>query len=484
MSLRRLWIFLAVALPVLAALLASLSSVDLASNLRAGDEILRTGAVPRADTWTFTADGLPWFDQQWGAQVILDAVYRIGGWTGLALLRAVLVGVIFGSVLLIGLRRGLSPRIAALLTIVVFAVAAPALALRPQLLGMVLFAVTLVLVSDRNRHRARLWTMPLLVVIWANVHGSFFLAPLVLGLAWLEDLTEHAPGGRTTLFVALASVIAACLTPYGPAVWVYAAGLATNPEVTRRITEWQPTTIRDGTGLLFFLSAAAVVALMARRGRPIPWPTLAWLGAFFAIGLYAQRGLAWWPLAAAVPVAALLPTGADAPEPATPPTMRRLNVIVVGVLLLAGLVLLPVWRATDPATGVPTAVLTDAPLGLTAALRTVARPGDHVFNPQPWGSWFEFALPDVKVALDSRIEFFPPNVWDDYEAVVAGRDGWEERLQAWKVALVVVEAHDQAFRDRLIAAGWIETYRDADGTLLTSPTSALVSARDPAANPG
>ena len=95
MSLNRLWTFLAVALPVLAALLASLSSVDLAYHLRAGDEILRTGAIPRIDTWTFTADGLPWLDQQWGSQVILAAVYRIGGWTGLALLRAGLVGAIF-----------------------------------------------------------------------------------------------------------------------------------------------------------------------------------------------------------------------------------------------------------------------------------------------------------------------------------------------------------------------------------------------------
>ena len=465
MSLRRLWLFLAIALPVLAALLASLSSVDLVSNLRAGEEILRSGAVTRVDTWTFTGEGLPWFDQQWGAQVVLEVAYRMGGWTGLAMFRAALVGMIFGCVVLIGLRRGLSARSASLLTIVVFAIAAPALALRPQLLGMALFAITLVLVSDRSRHRAWLWAIPPIVAVWANVHGSFFLAPLVLGLAWLEDLAEHVPGWHSTLVVALVSVIAACLTPYGPAVWVYAAGLATNPEVTRRITEWQPTTIRDGTGVLFFLSAAAVVALIARRGRPVPWPTLAWLGAFFAIGLYAQRGLAWWPLAAALPVAALLPTTNDAPEPATPPAMRRLNAVVVGVLLLAGVLLLPAWRPTDPATGVPAAVLTDAPLGLTAALRSVVQPGDHVFNPQPWGSWFEFAVPNAKVALDSRIEFFPPKVWDDYEGVVAGHEGWEDQLASWDVTAIVVDDSTGGFAGRLDAAGWERSYVDADGAI-------------------
>ena len=471
MSLNRLWSFLAVALPVLAALLASLSSVDLTYSLRAGDEILRTGAIPRVDTWTFTAAGQPWFDQQWGGQVLLEAVYRIGGWTGLAILRAALVGVIFGSLLVIGLRRGLSPRSVALVTLAAFLVAAPALALRPQLLGMAFFAVTLLLVDDRRRRPAWLWAIPLLVVVWANVHGSFFLAPLVLGLAWLEDVAEGRAGGHRTLVVAIVSGLAACLTPHGPAVWAYAVGLSTNPEVTRRITEWQPTSIRDGTGLLFFISLAAVVVLIARRGRVVPWPTLLWLGVFAAIGLYAQRGLAWWPLAAFVAVVGLLPQGSDRMEPQEGPTLRRLNLVVASMLVLAAVALLPAWRPIDPGTGVPVGVLTDAPPGVTTALRETARPGDHLFNPQPWGSWLEFAIPDVKVAIDSRIEFFPAAVWNDYERVVAGVDGWQERLETWEVSIVVVQAADDGFRERLIAAGWAETYQDNDGAVLRSPTS-------------
>jgi hypothetical protein len=470
-SLNRLWTFLAIALPVLAALLASLSSVDLASNLRAGDEILRTGAIPRTDTWTFTAAGEPWFDQQWGAQVILQAVYRVGGWTGLALLRAALVGIIFGAVLAIALRRGVSARNAALVTLAAFVIAAPALALRPQLLGMALFAILLALVSDRRRRPARIWAIPVLVIVWANVHGSFFLAPLVLGLAWLEDASERADGAHRTLLVAVVSLVAACVTPYGPAVWAYAVGLSTNPEVTRRITEWQPTTIRDGTGILFFLSVAAIVAWIARSGRAVPWPTLAWLGVFAAIGLYAQRGLAWWSLAAAVAVLGLVPRGAEtaetaeAAEPVTPPTLRRLNLVVASALVLAGIALLPTWRPSDAGTGVPIGVLTDAPPGVTAALRDVVRPGDHVFNPQPWGSWFELAVPDVQVALDSRIEFFPIEVWDDYERVVAGGDGWEERLASWDVAVIVVEESEGPFAARLEGAGWERTYADSDGAI-------------------
>ena len=133
--------------------------------------------------------------------------------------------------------------------------------------------------------------------------------------------------------------------------------------------------------------------------------------------------------------------------------------------MLAGVALLPVWRPIDPATQVPAGVLTDAPPGVTAALRDLTEPGDHVFNPQAWGSWFEFAVPEVKVALDSRIEFFPVAVWDAYEAVSTGRDDWESVLASWDVAVVVVEDSEGPFAARLDAAGWERAYADEDGAI-------------------
>jgi len=471
MTLSRLWAFLAVGLPVLAAFIANLSAVDLAYHVRAGGELLDTGRIPVADTWTFTATGAPWLNQQWGAQLVLAAVYRAASWTGLAILRAALVGVTFGLLFEAVRRRGLDLRRAAWLTLGAFVVSAVALALIPQLFGMALLALTLLLVVDRRAHPMRLWLTVPIVAVWANVHGSFFLAPLVLGLAWLEDLADRSPLRHRALLVGVVSAATACLTPFGPAVWAYAVGLSTNPEVTRRITEWQPTSIRDATGALFFASVAAVVVLIARRGRPVAWPTLLWLGVFVAIGLYAERGLAWWPLAAVPVVAALLPASiAAALELPERSTMRRLNAIVTVLIVVAGVALLPAWRPVDPATGVPGGVLTDAPPGVTAALREATGPGDNVFNPQPWGSWFEFAVPEARYALDSRIEFFPPDVWDQYESVVVGAAGWQDRLDGWEVAAIVLQADEAAFRDRLVAAGWNEAYRDDDGSVLVAPT--------------
>ncbi len=210
-----LWACLAVALPVLGALLAPISTVDLAYHLRAGAMILDTGRLPSPDVFTFTAGGQPWLDQQWAAQVVLAAIFRVGGWALLAVGRAALVGLIAGLVLWGCRSAGAGLRVAAWLTLAGFGVGLVSLALRPQLFGMALFALTLAILAARRRHPRLVWAIPLVVLAWSNVHGSFFLAPAAVGVAWLEDLAARRPGSARLLAVAVLSAAATLVEPLG-----------------------------------------------------------------------------------------------------------------------------------------------------------------------------------------------------------------------------------------------------------------------------
>jgi hypothetical protein len=144
------------------------------------------------------------------------------------------------------------------------------------------------------------------------------------------------------------------------------------------------------------------------------------------------------------------------------------NVAIAAVLVVVGIGLLPVWRPVDRALGSPAGLVTIAPPGITARLRELARPSDRLFAPQPWGSWFEYALPGTPVFVDSRIELFPPAVWDEYDAVVDGIDGWRDILARRKVTIIV--AVDGIGRSPLAARvgtdpAWRQAYADADGRI-------------------
>jgi hypothetical protein len=445
-TLPELWLFLAIALPALAALIASLSTVDLAYQLRAGADILAGRGIPSVDTWTFTAAGRPWFDQQWLAQVFLATMYQATGWTGLALLRVVLVVAIQGFLLGAIRRRAPSmrPRTAALLALGAFIVMAPALALRPQLFGIVLFAGSLAALAGRRERPGWWWIVPLLALVWANYHGSFVLAPLLVGLALLEDLHDRWPGAGRTFAMLVATVLATFVTPFGPTVWLYARDLASNHEVTSRISEWQPPRLTDVPGALFWLSVVAAgltVVILARRGRTVTWPAIVTLVVFAGLGAIAARGVAWWPGIAAVTIAGIA-CGAS-PEYASPerePRRSLLNGLVAVALVVAAVALMPFWRPMDRFLEAPEGLLADeAPSSVTAALRQLAKPADRVWNPQIWGSWFELAVPAPTYALDSRVEIFPSEIWARAEVVAEAKPGWEEVLDDAGVTIVVTE---------------------------------------------
>jgi hypothetical protein len=467
MTFSRLWAFLAVGLPALAAIAAGLSTIDLTYQLRAGNEILANRAIPTVDSWTFTVRGQPWFDQQWGAQVALNAAFDGFGWSGLVLLRALLVGIMFGCLYVIARRSGLSARNASLLTLASFVVAAPALALRPQLIGLALFATLLLVLAVRADRPRIVWAIPFIVLVWANVHGSFVLGPLAVGLAWLADIQDRRGPGFELLAVAIVSALAACVTPFGPSVWRYAIGLTADPSVTGRISEWQRTLPTDVPGLLFYGSLIAVIVLAARRRQNVTWPAVLWLTVFAAVGVYAVRGIAWWALAFVPPVALLLAGVASAaPERLGTRTMQRVNAAIAVLLISVGVALLPLWRPTDPGTGTPTGLLTDAPSGVTATLKQVVHQGDRVFNPQQWGSWLEFATPDALVAVDSRVEIFPSSIWAAYDAVQAGTPGWEAILEEWDVDLIAIQPDEDPIKARLVGEGWTVLSSDSSGAVL------------------
>ena len=463
LTLDHVWTVVAIAAAGIFALLGRMHTADLAYHLRAGIDILTSHRLPRVDTYTFSVPGRTWVDQQWGAQVVLALAYRIGGFGALAFLRAAIVATAFGFLWLACRARGASPRTSALLTIGGLGVAVLNTGMRPQTLAYPLFTCSLWILAARRSHPRRLWALPIVAVCWANLHGSFGLLPLLIALAAIEDVRDRAATLRTTATVGAATVGATLVNPFGLGAWRYAVGIATNARIRDQIVEWQPTSVRTVAGVLFFLSALAVAAFLARRAASTDRITLLWLGTFFVLALPALRGIVWWGFVVPVVLAGLLPTGRGAAERRGNPAT---NLLVVAMLIALVGVLLPWWRAApDPRTDA-SALLELAPQRLVDAARTDLPPGARLLVSQPIASWFEFAWPSAPVFVDSRIELFPDGIWADYDAVMAGREGWQGILDRWRVDAVVLMPGDTALasllsRDR----GWRLAYRDGQGSV-------------------
>jgi hypothetical protein len=134
---------------------------------------------------------------------------------------------------------------------------------------------------------------------------------------------------------------------------------------------------------------------------------------------------------------------------------------IMGVLIGALLVFAPWWRGSSY-----DRFLEAAPPGLTEAARVQLQPGTRTLVHQPWGSWFEFAVPDIPVFVDSRIEIVPADIWHDYGEVGFAGSDWKGVLEKWNVQAIVADANWDLYQTlKGDHEEWRMLYEDADGAL-------------------
>lgn len=444
------WSLMACLLPAFASLLARMRAIDLAYHVRAGELSLRTGDVLVIDPFTFTHGGESWLNQQWGAQALFAAAHRLLGWAGVSLTHALAMGSGFTFLYRSCRRAKASSRTAALLTLLAFMVATGSLAARPQALAVPLFTGTWLLLWRRD---AWTWLVPVLALIWANLHGSFVLAPLLVALALGEDLTERRPAARTVGLL-VSTIAATCVTPFGPGVWSYAVEISRNETIRNWVAEWRPPSPLSLSGGPFWVSGAAVAVLGVTKRRVVRPIDVARLLIFFALGVPAIRGTLWWALAAP-PVLARWFRAPERGRAGVDPGGKDILKITTAACIVALIPIAFLLRGgTDAATHASRRLAADAPEVLADATRDALPKGSRLLVYQPFASWFEYSLPEDPVMVDSRIELFSDAVWHDYDRAITAAGGWEEVLDRYEIEGVILPP-DAVLRTELLRTqGW------------------------------
>jgi hypothetical protein len=462
LSMPRLWLVVVLGAIGVMALARLPSAVDLAYHVKAGQLMVAEQALPRTDVLAWTTAGWPWLDQNWGAQLVLYGIWRLGGFPLVTVVNALLAVATWGLVAAACRRRTANLRLIAGAVLTGYAAAAATFSARPQMFSLLLFAALLYLLEEARARPRVVLAIPLLMVLWANLHGAFvvgigLLAIEVVAAAWRRD----RPGTVRYLLVTVASVAALLVNPWGVGVLGYALSLPANRVVSGMIAEWGPTSVRELTGILVLAAVGVLVVALVRAPAPERVPEqLLRMVLLGGLAFWAVRGVAWFGLALPVALCALArqhesrPAGADRGVPVV-------SGLVLAVLAAALVVAAPpvqrVLLGARPE-------LAAAPVAAADWLAANPQPG-RMFNYQLWGSYLELRLgPRVQVGFDSRIELPPADRWDRYLAVIAGRWDAERLLEGWGVGHVVASRRETpALVELLEASGrWRLAFSSGD----------------------
>lgn len=443
-----------------------------------GEAIRADAAIPRVEPFSWLTQGAPFVAHSWLWDVLLAGA-ATAGMTGTSLLvlpiTAAIVGVMW---LLVGTAApDLTPFARATLVVVAVVASLPQWAPRSQTLD-VLFVMGVALACARYlRHGSRRWVvaLPLIGILWANLHGSAILglvAMLVIALVALPigwRWSSWPPRSFMPLAVAsVAAIAAACLNPYGPALFAYPFDRAIASAFSVDIIEWRSPDFGARELVVARILLAGVILLVAaqpRRGRD-PFLLLAAAAWTFA-ALGAVRFL---PIAAFLVVAATGP--AIGPSMArwlgvrsvsdhnAHPTSSRPRTPFVATTALVSLLLLAIgWSFIDPSAQVA-AIAHRMPVAAIDALE--AEPcGGRLLPAYDWAGYVVQVTGRQVGAYGNSAEQ-PLREQAAIEAVRVDPRPWldEHRVE---IALMPTTGPLSHWLDE--ADGWRLAYRDAQATI-------------------
>ncbi len=469
--LETLWLLMAPLCALLYTLCLPLAPNDLWYHVRAGELIAR-GAIP---TQNLMSNGIaldtPYYYQSWLAELGLFWTLKLGGLSGLAILRAACVTGALGLVAVASFRqmlrasnpptRLLAARLTALGAVVGLAMASNNVDLRPQTFSMLFFGAWIFAVLEfraldsHSKSQRRFWGafLVILTLLWANTHGAFIISILGLGALALGDFLVRRDRFVTSLCVLLAAGAAALLNPRGAGLYAYVANLSRDGISQKWVQEWKSPGLDDWHSALFWSCVAAIVVVFAlslaarfaktskdgaARGD-LGWPLLLVL-----LGVMAardQRAIIWFALAL-VPALAAWVQGRITEKPAAivavPRAAQAINAFLLAILLALPLALLPQFKSQLPWPTEFKSRFTPSPTGsefgnapsllLERTTPVVAAqwllrnpPRGRLFTDMVCGSYLTYAGRGRIVPLcDPRIELFPAAFWEDYLRLSAG----------------------------------------------------------------
>jgi hypothetical protein len=416
-------------------------------HLAAGDWMIDHRRVLTVDVFSHTYAGRPWLSHEWLAEVAMALSVRLGGWSGLLILCGLAAA---GTVGVVGsrLRQFLSPVAVLVVLVLVAGLMAPSLLTRPHLIALPLLAAwTVELLRARDAGGAPRLFMPLLMLLWANLHASYALGIAVMVLLALEALVEGRrdpwPVIRAWAPVGLLSLAAATLTPHGPSGLLYP--FQTSAMTTlNAITEWRPADFAKPGPFEFALLATLFVCL--RSGVRIPMLRLVLLLLLLHMGLQHARHQIVLAVVAPLILAPALAAAWGRERVAEVRSPAVLLAFAV-VALAAARYVKPVVRGDDAAT--PATALAHLPPGLAE------RP---VFNAYRFGGYLIHR--DVRPFIDGRADMYGDAFFTAYLKAREGGPALDRTLARYKVDWTLLEAGEPLIREMDAKPGWRRIWSD------------------------
>jgi hypothetical protein len=471
-------------------------------HIRNGQLMLQTHSITRVDPFSATMNGQTWYAWEWLYDAMIAAIHHALGLNGVVFFTAAVMAVTFVLVFRVAMRRGGSLPITLFLLVLSLGASAVHFLARPHVLSW-LFTVIWFELLDSAAYSAepgkdrRLFFLPVLMLLWVNLHGGFLFGFALLGMYIIgggvqyftcrEQREEIRRWLRRLGLVSLLSLFASFVNPYGYKLHLHIYRYLSDRFLMDHVSEFRSPDFhglaQQSFAAILLITIAALAS--ARRKHQLPRLLVILLAAYS--GLYASRNLPVSSILLTLIVAPLLSeTMANSDENAAiAPWLRalfsrlqsfgaRMEILELhfrGHLWVVLAFVLGLWACAHGGRFGSTQLMNayfDGQRFPIEAAEVIARRDirEPIFCPDVWGGYLIYRLyPQTKVMVDDRHDLYGDQFFKDYLKVIFLQSDLSRVLDERHVDWVLVEKNSSLGTILEQTPGWKLIHEDGTAVL-------------------
>lgn len=458
-------------------------------HIRTGQLILANHAVPRVDPFSSSMAGQPWFAWEWLYDVAAGELGAKLGLNGVVWLTAVVIATVFSLLFQMLMRRGVDLTVALLLVLLALAASMIHFLARPHVVSW-LFTLIWYWILESSEHgafstrsRRKLWLLPLLMLVWVNLHGGFLVGFILLAIFWLaamwkwltakdggmEDVLRGITARKRALdllWTGMASLAASLANPFGWRLYVHIYTYLSSRFLMDHIEEFQSPNFHGIAQRCFLALALITLAALALRDSRKNLPLSSLLTILFSVyaGLYASRNIPVSSLLLVLTVVPLISWATSARGFLH--RMQQMELRQRGHLWPMAAVIVTLFIAANSGR-VGSKTVMDAhfdpkrmPVQAVSFISENRVPGP-ILSPDSWGGYLIYRLyPTQRTVIDDRHDFYGEEFLKSYLKTIHAEADWGAFIEEYQLSCLLLPRNSPLASVLIEGHAWKAIYTD------------------------
>jgi len=455
-----------------------LGDADTGYHIRAGEFILDNRRIPDTDIFSFLTPPLPWTLHEWLAEVIMALMHRLAGITGVAILFSFLIALSGYLIFTLLLKKRANLIFSSIAVLLVTLSSASNWLARPHVFTYVILVVWYHLLNQyQYREQNQLYVLPLIMVVWVNLHGGFILGLILLGVYLFGNLAQYcfaAPNDRIRSLdktrrigvIMIACVLVALLNPYGYDTLLFPFRVVQDKFLMDSIAEYLSPNFHSNLVMPFELLLLATIAIFAVSSSKLDLIELTLIMLFGHMALFSSRHI---PLFAIVAGPVLVKQAQLAFESIDGWLVAMLKQRMENLAAIDQSTVRFLWPVI--AIGMVSTLAVsgtikhdfDSKYVPTKAVEFIQQEGitGNMFNEDEFGDYIIYATwPRYRVYIDGRTDMYGASRVKEYLTLTQAKEGWESLMDKHQITWVFHAPTSMLSKTLLERPDWKLLYSD------------------------